>query len=115
MPHSLRRLRISTVAIAAPCVEPGYAAIPTPFLAVLVFWLAILFAGFGLLSSNNRTVIATLFVCALSVAGAVFLIEDIAHPLEGLMQISNAPARRMGAAIVNLELGLDLSPSRLRC
>jgi hypothetical protein len=74
-------------------IEPGYVAIPTPFLVVLVFWLAILFAGFGLLSANNRTVIATLFVCALSVAGAIFLIEDIAHPLEGLMQISSAPAR----------------------
>jgi hypothetical protein len=60
---------------------------------VMVFWLAILFAGFGLVSANNRTVIATLFVCALSVASAIFLIEDIAHPLEGLMQISNAPAR----------------------
>jgi hypothetical protein len=54
MPHSLRRLRISTVAIAAPCVEPGYAAIPTPFLVALVFWLAILFAGFGLLSSTTE-------------------------------------------------------------
>jgi hypothetical protein len=74
-------------------IEPGHAAIPRPFLVVLVLWLAILFAGFGLISANNRTVIATLFVCALSVAGAIFLIEDIAHPLEGLMQISSAPAR----------------------
>jgi hypothetical protein len=74
-------------------IEPGQTKIPTPFLVVLVFWLAILFAGFGLVSANNRTVIATLFVCALSVAGAIFLIEDIAHPLEGLMQISSAPAR----------------------
>jgi hypothetical protein len=74
-------------------IEPGHAAIPRPFLVVLVLWLAILFAGFGLVSANNRTVIATLFVCALSVAGAIFLIEDVAHPLEGLMQISSAPAR----------------------
>jgi hypothetical protein len=73
-------------------IEPGHAAIPTPFLVVLVLWLAILFACFGLLSANNRTVIATLFVRALSVAGAIFLIEDIAHPLEGLMLISSWPA-----------------------
>jgi hypothetical protein len=71
----------------------GQGAIPTPFLAVLVFWLGILFAGFGLVSTNKRTAIATLFVCALSVSGALFLIEDIAHPLEGLMQISREPAR----------------------
>jgi hypothetical protein len=74
-------------------IEPGHTAIPTPFLVVLVLWLACLFAGFGLTSAHNRTVIATLFVCALSVAGAIFLIEDIAHPLEGLMQISSAPSR----------------------
>jgi hypothetical protein len=74
-------------------IEAGQGAIPTPFLVVLVFWLATLFACFGLVSAKNRTVIATLFVCAVSVASAIFLIEDIAHPLEGLMQISNAPAR----------------------
>jgi hypothetical protein len=73
--------------------RPGQGAIPTPFLAVLVLWLGILFAGFGLVSANNRTAVATLFVCALSVSGALFLIEDIAHPLEGLMQISRAPAQ----------------------
>jgi hypothetical protein len=74
-------------------IRPGQGAIPTPFMAVLVLWLGILFAGFGLVSANIRTAIATLFVCALSVSGAIFLIEDIAHPLEGLMQISRAPAQ----------------------
>src|ERR1700676_335546 len=29
-------------------IEPGHAAIPTPFLVVLVLWLAVIFAGFGL-------------------------------------------------------------------
>jgi hypothetical protein len=33
--------------------RPGQGAIPTPFLAVLVLWLGILFAGFGLASANN--------------------------------------------------------------
>jgi hypothetical protein len=73
--------------------QPGQGSIPTPFMAVLVLWLGMLFAGFGLVSANNRTASATLFVCALSVSGAIFLIEDIAHPLEGLMQISRTPAQ----------------------
>jgi hypothetical protein len=73
--------------------QPGQGAIPTPFMAVLVLWLGMLFAGFGLVSASNRTAIATLFVCALSVSGATFLIEDLAHPLEGFMQISLEPAR----------------------
>ena len=74
-------------------LQPDQSSIPTPFLVVLVFWLAILFCGFGLVGDNNRTVTVTLLVCSLSVSSAIFLIEDIAHPLQGIMQISQAPAR----------------------
>lgn len=74
-------------------LQPDQSSIPTPFLVVLVLWLSILFSGFGLVGDNNRTVIVTLLVCTLSVSSAIFLIEDIAHPLEGFMQISQAPAR----------------------
>jgi hypothetical protein len=74
-------------------ITQGEGAIPTPFLVVLVFWLAIIFAGFGLLSAKNPTVVAILVVCALSVSGAIFLIEEMDRPLEGLMKISSAPMR----------------------
>jgi hypothetical protein len=36
---------------------------------------------------------ATLFLCALSVSGAIFLILEMYAPFEGLMQISNSPLR----------------------
>jgi hypothetical protein len=68
-------------------------SIPLPFLVVLVFWLTILFASFGLSAPSNVTVIATLFVCALSVTGAIFLILDLDRPFAGLLQISSAPLR----------------------
>jgi hypothetical protein len=68
-------------------------SIPAVFLIVLVFWLAIMFAGFGLVTSKNPTVIVTLFLCALSLAGAVFMIEELNRPLEGLMKVSGAPIR----------------------
>ena len=74
-------------------ITQGEGAIPTPFLVVLVLWLAIIFAGFGLLSAKNATVVAILVVCALSVSGAIFLIEEMDRPLEGLMKISSAPIR----------------------
>jgi ABC-type amino acid transport system permease subunit len=80
-------------------LQPDQSAIPTPFLVVLVFWVAILFSGFGLVGDNNRTVILTLLVCALSVSSAIFLIEDIAHPLEGFMRISQTPARNALSSI----------------
>jgi Protein of unknown function (DUF4239) len=66
-------------------------SIPAMFLVVLVLWLAIMFAGFGLVSARNPTVIVTLFLCAVSLAGAVFMIEELNRPLDGLMRISSAP------------------------
>ena len=45
-----------------------------PFLVVLVFWLAMLFTSFGLFAPSNATVVGVLLVCALSVAGAIFLV-----------------------------------------
>jgi Protein of unknown function (DUF4239) len=68
-------------------------SIPLPFLVVLVFWLAIIFASFGLFAPTNATVIATFFVCALSVSGAVFLILELDRSFEGFVQVSSAPLR----------------------
>jgi hypothetical protein len=70
--------------------QPDEGSLPMPFLAVLAFWLFVLFSSFGLFSPPNATVIAVLFVCALSVAGAVFLIVDLDQPFEGLLHVSSA-------------------------
>ena len=64
-----------------------------PFFVVLVFWLVVLFAGFGLFARRNATVIAALFVGALTVAGAIFLILEMNRPYSGLMETSSAPIR----------------------
>lgn len=53
--------------------------LPTAFLGILVFWLAWLFATFGLQAPVNPTVIFVITVCAISVAAAVFLVVDMAH------------------------------------
>ena len=68
-------------------------SLPLPFLVVLVFWLIILFAGYGLLAPPNATVIAVLFVCTLSVSGAIFLMLELATPFAGIMRVSSAPLR----------------------
>lgn len=68
-------------------------AIPTPFLIILIFWLAIIFACFGLLVRPNRVVIVTFFVGGLSVACAIFLILEMGQPFTGLMQISSEAPR----------------------
>ena len=68
-------------------------SIPVPFLVVLVFWLCLIFASFGLFAPRNATVIAVRCVCALSVAGAIFLILELDQSFEGLLQVSGAPLR----------------------
>jgi hypothetical protein len=74
-------------------ITQAQGSIPGMFLVVLVLWLVIMFAGFGLVTARNRMVIVTLFLGAVSLAGAVFMIEELNRPLEGLMQVSSAPIR----------------------
>ena len=73
--------------------------VPLPFLIILIFWLTVLFASFGLLSAPNATVVGVLFVCALSVSGAIFLILELGRPFEGPLQLSSAPMRQAFALI----------------
>jgi arylsulfatase A-like enzyme len=47
----------------------------------------------GRSSGWPATVIATLFLCAVSVSGAIFLILEMYTPFEGVIQISSAPLR----------------------
>ena len=49
--------------------------------------------SFGLFAPPNTTVLATLFLCALSVAGAFFLVLELDQPFGGFIQISSAPLR----------------------
>jgi hypothetical protein len=67
--------------------------ISMPLLVVLVLWLTVIFISFGLFAPFNATVVSSLFVSALSVSGAIFLILEMYTPYTGLVQISSAPLR----------------------
>lgn len=69
------------------------ATIPVPFLVVLISWLTVLFGSFGLFAPRNATLVVGLFVCALSVAGALFLIVEMDQPFAGFIVVSDAPLR----------------------
>lgn len=79
--------------------EQSGRSVPMPFLVLLVFWVTIIYASFGLFAPPNATVIATLFLCALSVSGAIFLILELDRPFGGLVQISSAPLRNAVAQL----------------
>jgi hypothetical protein len=70
-----------------------------PFLTVLVFWICMLFLGFGLLTRFNATLLVVLFIGAVSVAGAIFLILELSSPYEGFMRLSDAPVRNALAMV----------------
>ena len=74
-------------------IEESDNALPTPMLVVLIAWLAAMFVGFGMLAPRNATVTAALLIGALSVSASIFLIEEMNHPLDGMIQISGTPLR----------------------
>src|SRR3984957_12842079 len=79
--------------------EQGGRSIPMPFLVLLIFWVTVIFLSFGLFAPHNATVVVTLFLCALSVSGAIFLIMELDRPFGGLIQISSAPLRNALASV----------------
>ncbi len=72
-------------------IEQASTAVPSVFFVVLVAWLVMLFIGIGLFAPLNRTVLVTLILCNLSFSAAIFLIDEMNHPLDGMIQVSGAP------------------------
>ena len=71
----------------------GNTSVPLPFVSVLVFWLTITFASFGVFAPRNATVLAVLFVCAVSVSSALFLVLEMDGPFDGVIKASADPLR----------------------
>jgi ABC-type amino acid transport system permease subunit len=74
-------------------------SIPVPFLVLLIFWLAIVFASFGLFAPRNPTAIVALLLCSVAVAGGIALIEDLDNPRSGFI---NLPSDSMRKALVEI-------------
>jgi hypothetical protein len=66
-------------------------SISAPLLVILIFWLTINFISLGLFAPRNATVIATLFLCALAVSGAILLILELYNPFGGLIHVPSEP------------------------
>lgn len=75
-------------------IEQSQTDLPDAFLLVMIFWLTLLFTGLGLLAPRNLTVFMGLFLCAVSMASAVFLILELNRPLEGAIKVSSAPLKK---------------------
>src|SRR5262249_37495022 len=70
--------------------EQANSPISMPLLYILTFWLAILFISFGMFAPSNGTVVMALLMAALAVAGAIFLMQELNTPFNGILQIPRA-------------------------
>lgn len=77
---------------------------PKLFLGLVVFWLALLFASFGLFAPRNFVSALALILCALAVSGAVEIILELEQPFSGLLRISQAPMRQATSYLRLLEI-----------
>jgi hypothetical protein len=67
---------------------------PKAFVALLVFWLALLFASFGLFAPHNLTSAVILTLCALAVAGAIAMFLELEQGFGRMIHISPKAMRQ---------------------
>ena len=101
-------LRTLCLTLTSTIIEAGWSletltghSIPVPFLILLVFWLSIVFASFGLFAPPNPTTVVMLLLCAVAVSGGIYFIEELDNPLSGLIQISPDAMRKAVNEIAN--------------
>jgi hypothetical protein len=89
-------LRLSSTMIEARWALETRAAhsIPVPFLVLLIFWLSIVFASFGLFAPTNAATIAALLLCSVAVAGGIYMIEELDKPLSGFVRLPSDSMKR---------------------
>ena len=80
-------------------IEGIHDEIATPFYWVLVFWLVLLFASFGLRAPPNVLAVIIIGLCALSVSSAVFVIRDLEVPYGGVFGV---PSNSMRNALADM-------------
>jgi len=75
-------------------IEESRTETPTALYVVLLSWLTILFISFGLFAPRNQTVLVALVLCIISFSTAIFLFDEMASPLDGMIKVSGAPMQK---------------------
>lgn len=79
--------------------EQNDQSMPTAFLAVLVFWLALLFVSFGVLSPRNITVTISLFSSAIAVSVGIYMIIELSTTKTGFIHTPLMSLQQAATAI----------------
>jgi hypothetical protein len=74
-------------------IEAGGSSLSMPFYVVLIFWLGIIFAAFGLSAPRNALSYVTISFAALSIASVMFVMLDLDTPFGGIFIVSSQSMR----------------------
>ncbi len=72
-------------------IEQNGPSVQPVVIVILVLWIALIFASFGLNAPRNATVVIAFLVCSLAIGGSIFLILEMDDPLGGMLRISSGP------------------------
>jgi hypothetical protein len=101
-PHDPMQSRLETTCIAQyerlmqrhwRLIEETSGSMSTPFLIVLIFWLAVVFSAFGLNAPHNLLSYVTIALAGVSIASVIFVILDMDKPFGGIFAVSSQPMR----------------------
>ena len=70
-------------------IEQTTIQLPNVLLITVVFWLSLLFMGLGLIAPRNKTTLISSALGVFSVSLAIYIINDMSHPLQGLITVSS--------------------------
>ena len=95
-----RRLETTSIAqlerlmqIRLRLIEQTGSSISMPFYVVMIFWLAIVFASFGLTAPRNALSYAAIALGGVSIASAIFVILELDDAFSGIITVSSQPMR----------------------
>jgi hypothetical protein len=74
-------------------IEEAPTAQSSPLYPVMVLWLMVIFASFGLTAPRNMLVFIVIVMCAASLASVEFVILELSTPFDGIFVVSSTPLR----------------------
>lgn len=103
---SAQRLMSTAIAERWRIVSASMGSLSTPFFAMLVFWMLVIYLCFGLSAPLNHINAMALFLSALALTSALFVIIDLYTPFSGLFMVDSAPMRNALAEMLRQPGGL---------
>ncbi|PXX41780.1 DUF4239 domain-containing protein [Aquitalea magnusonii] len=98
--NAMRQFSNQFVAIQTNIIRSLSNQVPSLLLVIVFGWACLLFFLYGIFGSGSAFEIFFLFLGAIAIASANFLILELTHPYQGMFKVSSAAFDLLHAAIV---------------